>query len=281
MKGESSFARALRIVGSLLTSITLASADGLNFDEIEASLSRAVRVNLANGNSQVGQITKWDGEQLRLEITLDTGSAVMFIRTEEVDTIQFQGDSYIALLREMAGSPNQVEDTLTLFRLFYKQRGPYLQFLETNDLQLFVRYAKFALQNNKPLRAVAIIEVLRPHIENKAVLDSLEDAALLGFFLGELDQEAEEMSRKWIRDAPAAGPSALGWRILAEIHFENERYEETLWTGLYPIAFANQMAVEHLDICYAFAIAAAEKTRQPEIAERLFAEMQAKGLSWQ
>ena len=268
------------LTGYLLATIAVASGEELNFDEIKASLNGPVRVKLANGNAQIGQITTWDGDQLQLEITLDAGSAVMFIRAEEVDTIQFQGGAYIELLWEMSENPNQVEDTLTLFRLFYKQRGAFLQFLESGDLQLFIRYAKFALQNNKPLRAVAIIEVLRPHIKNEAILESLEDATLLGFFLGGLDQEAEEMSRKWIQNAQPAGPSALGWRILAEIHFGKERYEETLWTALYPIAFANQMAAEHLDICYAFAIAAAEETRQPEISERLIEEMRAKGLNW-
>jgi hypothetical protein len=152
--------------------------------------------------------------------------------------------------------------------------------MNPGELDLFVRYARYALEKDEPLRAVAIIEVLRPYIEDEALLESLEDAALLAFFLGGLKDEAETQARKWIEAASPAHASALGWRILAEIQFGSEQFEDALWTALYPVAFANQMPMEHLNECYAFAIAAAQETRQPKLSERLSREMAARELPW-
>ncbi len=255
-------------------------AEEFNLPEIDAYLQGPVSLNLSNGNQQSGRITSWDGETLRLAVLLGGGSAEMTFSAEEIESIRFPGDAYLDMLSEFVADPDRSEEALALFRAIYKQRGAYLQFMEADELSLFVRYARFALDQKKPLRAVAMIEVLRPHIDDQTLLKSLDDAILLGFFLGGMDEEAEAQARQWIAEADPAGGSALGWRILAEMHFRQERYEEAFWTALYPVAFANQMPMEHLDTCYAFAISAAEETRLPEVPERLFREMKVRGLSW-
>jgi hypothetical protein len=264
---------ALLVSGSL-------SLHALDMRAVEAELSGPITILLDGGNRQTGTVNFWDGERLRLEVSLGAGSAEMTYPAEEIVDIGFPGTEYLNLLSDYTRDPNRVEESLALFRAFYKQRGAYLQFMNPGELDLFIRYARYALEKDEPLRAVAIIEVLRPYIEDEALLKSLDDSALLAFFLGGLKNEAEAQARKWIEAAGPAHESALGWRILAEIHFEKERYEEALWTALYPVAFANQMPMEHLNECYAFAIAAAKETRQQELSERLTREMAERELAW-
>lgn len=268
-------------ISLVLSSSTLfGQFEAVNFQEVESALSDTVDVILKNGNSQNGRISSWDGEYLQLEVTLDAGSASITFQAEEIRAIRFPGDTYLEALRELSQQPDEVVTTLGLYRAFYQQRGPYLQFLGKRQIQLFVNYAQFALQNGKPLRAIAIIEVIRPYIEDQSLLNSMDQAVMLGLFLGGMQKEAADQAREWINQNSVSGASALGWRILAEVQFLEENYEKALWTALNPVAFANQMPMEHLDVCYAFAIAAAQETRQPEVSARLYLDMISRGFQW-
>ncbi len=274
-----------RIARVALAAATLfaASASSLpaqSMSRIQADLAGPVQVLLDNGNRQGGTIASWDGESLRLEVELGGGSAEMTFQADEIRDISFPGNQYLSLLGDWVNDPDRVEDALGLFRAFYQQRGAYLRYMDEGELSLFVRYARYALEQGEPLRAVAMIEVLRPYIDDEALLDSLDDAVLLGFFLGGMREQAQTQAAKWIESAEPSGGSALGWRILAEIHFANEAYEEALWTALKPVAFSNQMPMEHLAACYAFAIAAASETRQEALQQRLAEEMETRDLTW-
>ena len=102
----------------------------------------------------------------------------------------------------------------------------------------------------------------------------------MGFFLGELYEEAEAKACQWIESAGYDRTSALGWQILAQLQFMRAAYEDAMWTALNPIAFANKLPIDHLGACYALAISAATETRLEAIVERLTKEMQARGLDW-
>ncbi len=277
--------RPVRAALLLLTTVAIPAAPAAedatpSLATIRAELAGPVTVLLENGNRQTGEIASWDGETLRLDVSLGAGSAQMSFEADQIQDIAFPGAAYLRVLEDWTREPARAEDALELFRAFYQQRGAFLDFMDAPELGLFVRYIRFALEQDKPLRAVAMIEVLRPHIEDEALLESLDDAILLGFFLGGMREEAEAQARKWIETTHPADGSALGWRILAEIHFRNEAFEEALWTALYPIAFANQMPMEQLDACYGFAIAAADETRQRDLGKRLTREMRERGLRW-
>ena len=49
---------------------------------------------------------------------------------------------------------------------------------------------------------------------------------------------------------------------------------------MHPIAFSNQMPMQHLDVCYALSILAAEELRLKEEPLQLAAEMRDRGLAW-
>ena len=73
---------------------------------------------------------------------------------------------------------------MALYRAYYQQRGPYFTLMSESELSLFVRYAEYALEKEKPLRALAMIDAISPHIKEVAVLDRLKEDLLLGSFQG-------------------------------------------------------------------------------------------------
>ena len=269
------------LITMLLLAATQVSAQlSPTLSEIRTTLQEPVTIVLEGGNQQTGRVTSWDKSQLRIEVSLGGGTAELTFPANEIRSIRFPGVEYKRTLYEWKNDPERVEDALALYRAYYQQQGAYLSLLSQRELSLFIDYADFALAQNEPLKAVATIDIISPYIEDEAVLKQLEENLLLGFFQGGMRDEAEVEARKWTKEAEPAGSSALGWRLLAEINFEQEEYENALWTAMHPIAFSNQMPMLHLDVCYALAILAAEELRFKEEPLQLAAEMRDRGLAW-
>lgn len=269
------------LLTTLLLAATQVSAQlSPTLSEIRSTLQEPVTIALDGGNQQTGQVTRWDESELRIEVSLGEGTAELTFPADEIRSIRFPGAEYKRTLYEWKNDPERVEDALALYRAYYQQQGAYLSLLGQRELSLFIDYADFALAQNEPLKAVATIDVISPYIEDEAVLKQLKENLLLGFFQGGMREEAEVEARKWIKEAEPAGSSALGWRLLAEINYEQEEYENALWTAMHPIAFSNQMTMLHLDVCYALAILAAEELRLKEEPLQLAAEMRDRGLAW-
>ena len=269
------------LLSTLLLAATQVSAQlSPTLSEIRAALQEPVTIVLEGGNQQTGQITRWDESKLRIEVSLGGGTAELTFPAEDIRSIRFPGAEYKRILYEWKNDPERAEDALMLYRAYYQQQGAYLSLLSQRELSLFIDYADFALAQKEPLKAVATIDIISPYIEDEAVLKQLEENLLLGFFQGGMREEAEVEARKWIKQAEPAGSSALGWRLLAEINFEQEEYENAFWTAMHPIAFSNQMTMLHLDVCYALAILAAEELRLREEPLQLATEMRDRGLAW-
>ena len=269
------------LLTTLLLAATQVSAQlSPTLSEIRSTLQEPVTIALDGGNQQTGQVTRWDESELRIEVSLGEGTAELTFPADEIRSIRFPGAEYKRTLYEWKNDPERVEDALALYRAYYQQQGAYLSLLSQRELSLFIDYADFALAQNEPLKAVATIDVISPYIEDEAVLKQLKENLLLGFFQGGMREEAEVEARKWIKEAEPAGSSALGWRLLAEINYEQEEYENAFWTAMHPIAFSNQMTMLHLDVCYALAILAAEEIRLKEEPLQLAAEMRDRGLAW-
>lgn len=267
------------ILGGLLVLPAAASAQ-LDLEKLEADLAGPYSILLENGGRQTGKLVSFDEGSLRLEVELGGGSAEMNFSADQIARIRFPGNEYLSLLDDWAGDPDRVPELLTLYRALYKQRGPFIQYMEKRDLRLFVDYAQLAFENGEPLMAVSVINVLRPFIEDQALLRSLEDTRLLALFRAGRVEEAEAQAREWIASNDPAGASALGWAILAEFYFDQGAYENAFWTALYPVAYSGALPTEHLASCYALAISAARKNRQETVAERLYQEMLDRAMPW-
>ena len=280
------FSHSLILKPRLLLTTLLLAANQVSaqlsptLSEIRSTLQEPVTIALDGGNQQTGQVTRWDESELRIEVSLGGGTAELTFPADEIRSIRFPGAEYKRILYEWKNDPERVEDALALYRAYYQQQGAYLSLLSQRELSLFIDYADFALAQNEPLKAVATIDIISPYIEDEAVLKQLKENLLLGFFQGGMREEAEVEARKWIKEAEPAGSSALGWRLLAEINYEQEEYENAFWTAMHPIAFSNQMTMLHLDVCYALAILAAEELRLKEEPLQLAAEMRDRGLAW-
>jgi hypothetical protein len=269
----------------LLTTLLLAVAQvsaqlSPTLSEIRSTLQEPLTILLDGGNQQTGQVTRWDESELRIEVSLGGGTAELTFPANDIRGISFPGAEYKSTLYDWKNDPNRVKDALMLYRAYYQQQGAYLSLLSQRQFSLFIDYAEFALAQNEPLKAVATIDIISSYIEDEAVLKQLKENLLLAFFQGGMREEAEVEARKWIKDAEPAGSSALGWRLLAEINFEQEEYENAFWTAMHPIAFSNQMPMVHLDVCYALAILAAEELRFNEEPLQLATEMRDRGLAW-
>ena len=268
------------LVAFIFAARILFGQDSDSLIQIRTDLQAPLSIQLKKGNFQTGQVVHWDGQNMRLRVDLGGGSAEMSFSVEEISAISFPGNKHINTLYEWMRTPGCAEDALELCRAYYLQRGPYLNFLEDSDINLFFRYAMFALEQNEPLRAVAIAEVFRPLISDPIRLRELDDAILLGFFMSGMREEAEAQARLIMEESPPTGLSAMPWRVLAELHFGAERYEATFWTAIQTIAHSNQMPMAELNACYALAIVSAEELRLKEDAQRLAREMLDRDLSW-
>lgn len=258
----------------------LQAQEGDALSEIVSELWGPLQIELKNGNRQLGRVVSHEGDNLRLAVQIGAGSAEMTFQKADIRAIHFPGDQHLRTLANWMKDANRAEDAMALFRAYYQQRHPYFDYLQPGDFDLFVEYARFTLGQGEALRAVAIMKVLRNYIEDPALLQQMEEDSMLAFFQSGMQEEAEAKARNWIRQAEPAGSSALGWRILAEIHLREERYEEAFWTALHPVAFSNQLPMLHLEACYGFAIVAAEALRYQEEPARLAREMRARGLAW-
>jgi hypothetical protein len=266
------------IVLALITPIHAQLAP--TWEEIHESLDAPISILLKGGHHQTGKVTQWDQKNLSIEVTSGGGIAELTFPASDIQSISFPGSQYRPTLYEWRAQPERAQDALALFRAYYQQQAAYLSLLSQQELNLFIDYADFALKQKEALKAVATIDSISPYIEDASIRKQLEENLLLAFFLSGMRDDAEAEARKWIQEAEPAGNSALGWRLLSEIHFEKEDYDSAFWTALYPIAFSNQMPMEHLDACYAFAILAADKLRLKEEAERLAKEMHHRGFKW-
>ena len=288
MKADSIIHKKGKLAGllSLLYLLILSNTTNLQAEDtfklsmILPVLEEPLTLVLNGGNQQTGRVTNWDGESIRIEVSLGGGGAELSFSKDDIKQIIFPGNEFLETLNKWQQDPAKTESVMALYRAYYQQRGPYFTLMGGSELSLFVNYAKYALEKKKPLRAVAMIDAVSPHIKDAAVLDRLKEDLLLGFFQGGMREEAETKAIDWIKDADPSGPSALGWRLLAQSKYENGDYEKAFWTALFPMAFSNQMPKAHLDVCYALAILSAGELRLKEETERLAKEMRERGFTW-
>ncbi len=252
-----------------------------SLNAIREVLRGPVEIVLQNGIQYAGRIDAFDGESLGLAVATATrGEAILTFDKEQIQRLRFPGEAYRETLLRWMEDPNRLDDALALFRAFYEQQASYFDLLPESALSLFIEYARFALRNNQPIIAVAVAEEIRPRLQTPAMRRRLDDTLVLGFLRAGLQDEAAEAARAWIREADPAGDTAMGWRVLAEIHMQSEAFDDALWIALQPIAYAGVMPMEHLANCYAMAIVSALELRHNDMARRLYLEMIERELSW-
>ncbi len=197
----------------------------------------------------------------------------------EIDTLELPGAELQAEARELwdrgAGS-----DALPLLEALGRQRLRYLPVLTDAQLAPLRLLVAASSRAGNPLATIGYVNQLRPYLASSDDRALLRDAELDAHVkLGDR-RELRRLATAWCIEADPTGPSALGWEILAQLAYDAGDFATARWTALQPIVFSGYLPMEHLDSCYALAIAAADKLKDTAHATTLFREMQARQLAW-
>ncbi|MGZ0707572.1 hypothetical protein ACWPKO_04465 [Coraliomargarita sp. W4R53] len=246
---------------------------------IEAELLEPITVRLKNSNLILGNPISASKDQIRIASAEGAGEIIFTFKADEIREISIPGDSYKSVATEWMQAGNN-EDALALMAMLYAQRSPLLPLLPASESHFFTYYVDLVLSSPHPARAIAIIQTLRPQIENLDALRSLDDSTLESYQTLELHQEALPLAEAWVAQRKPYGESALGYYVLGAARLRAEAYEEALDLALRPIVFASPIPTDKLAECYAVAVSAALGLRERSYAATLFQEMQTRGFEW-
>ena len=276
-KTSSRIPLALSILAGLTHALSAIPSEELA--TIKAELSEPILLKLKNRQQISGNPINVSEKQIQVASAEGEGEIVFTFELEQIQEITFPGDSYKALAAEWMRS-GQSEDALELMGMLYEQRKTLLPLLPASDSHFFTYYVDLVLDSPHPARAIAIIQTLRPQIENPAALRALDDAVLESYQTLELYEEAQPLAEAWIKARKPYGESALGYYVLGAARLRSEAYEEALDLALHPIVFASPIPTDKLAECYAVAVSAALALRERTYAATLYREMQARGFDW-
>jgi len=276
-KTSSRIPLALSILAGLTHALSAIPSEELA--TIKAELSEPILLKLKNRQQISGNPINVSEKQIQVASAEGEGEIVFTFELEQIQEITVPGDSYKALAAEWMRS-GQSEDALELMGMLYEQRKTLLPLLPASDSHFFTYYVDLVLDSPHPARAIAIIQTLRPQIENPAALRALDDAVLESYQTLELYEEAQPLAEAWIKARKPYGESALGYYVLGAARLRSEAYEEALDLALHPIVFASPIPTDKLAECYAVAVSAALALRERTYAATLYREMQARGFDW-
>ena len=276
-KTSSRIPLALSILAGLTHALSAIPSEELA--TIKAELSEPILLKLKNRQQISGNPINVSEKQIQVASAEGEGEIVFTFELEQIQEITVPGDSYKALAAEWMRS-GQSEEALELMGMLYEQRKTLLPLLPASDSHFFTYYVDLVLDSPHPARAIAIIQTLRPQIENPAALRALDDAVLESYQILELYEEAQPLAEAWIKVRKPYGESALGYYVLGAARLRSEAYEEALDLALHPIVFASPIPTDKLAECYAVAVSAALALRERTYAATLYREMQARGFDW-
>ena len=276
-KTSSRIPLALSILAGLTHALSAIPSEELA--TIKAELSEPILLKLKNRQQISGNPINVSEKQIQVASAEGEGEIVFTFELEQIQEITVPGDSYKALAAEWMRS-GQSEEALELMGMLYEQRKTLLPLLPASDSHFFTYYVDLVLDSPHPARAIAIIQTLRPQIENPAALRALDDAVLESYQTLELYEEAQPLAEAWIKARKPYGESALGYYVLGAARLRSEAYEEALDLALHPIVFASPIPTDKLAECYAVAVSAALALRERTYAATLYREMQARGFDW-
>jgi hypothetical protein len=264
---------AMMIGGLFLCPLSATRAD------VTAALSGPVRVELTDGRSFSGRPVSFRDDILLLRTQLDGGEVERGFPRAQIRRMHFPGQRLVAEMMEMLDDGRTAE-VLPHLEALWRQRAGFLALAEAETIELLAALPATHLDHGDAYRAIALARNLLPHARTPAVADRLHETILIGHYRLEFYDETEKLARDWIRAQHDFPPSALGWRILADLALREEDFAKVVWIALQPIATAGPESSKHLDSCYALAIHAFHKKKSFGRAAQLHREMLDRGLVW-
>lgn len=267
------------IAVGLLSALTVGALTPEERTMIIAELRVPIQVHLSNGQTIPGHSIDVSGDLIQIASAKGAGEVIYTFNVNEVEQLTIPGESYKTLAVEWLES-GETENAFELMQLLYLQRVKILPLLPAAESHFFIYYIDLILKSPKPARAIAIANVLRPQISNKAALNALDDAILDSYNTLQLYKEARPLTQAWLEQRSPYGDSALGYYIHSADLLRSENYEAALDCALQPIVFSTPTPPAKLEHCYAAAISAAIGLRDKAYALTLYDEMQERRLIW-
>lgn len=248
-------------------------------DEEREELRKPLTLFVEGGRQFTGTLAGFDGEKLSLRTVQAGGEIILSFPKEEIRRIFFPGGSILEATRQSI-ERGDLPGALPYMEALLALRFPVFPLLPHEQRSLYASVPMAALAIDRPAAAIAYVDALRPYLTGEADRTKLRTAELLARYILRLD-DAREQASAWIADAPLFSESALGYFVLAAIHFENGAFEDALYTALQPMVFSGQIPVAYLPHCYSLAIASTHILGNDLHREQLLAEMRERNLPWQ
>lgn len=215
--------------------------------------------------------------RLFIRAATDGGEVGYSFAPDEIAVLKMPGVELEAQAAELVDR-GELSAALPLLEALGRQRLRYLPVLSPAQLEPLRWLVDASSRAGNPLATLGYIQPLRAYLTTAEDRIRLRDAELHAHLqLGQKD-EVRRLAMAWCAEADVAGGSALGWWILAQLAFDEADYEQARRTALHPIVFSNYLPMDHLDACYAIAIAAAQKLGDDAHATALTQERQARGI---
>lgn len=226
-----------------------------------------------------GLLDGMQDDRLLLRLATGGGEVGYSFAPDEIAQLALPGADLEAQARELCDRGHWAE-ALPLLEALGRQRLRYLPVLRDPHFAALRLLVVASSRAGNPLETLGCINQLRPYLTQPPDRALLREAELAAYVeLGDADA-MRRLATAWCAEADPAGPSALGWVVLAKLAYQDRDFDRARWTALQPVVFSSYLPMEHLDTCYALAISAAHRLNDEAHAQALYSEMRARGLAW-
>ncbi|MGE9296231.1 MAG: hypothetical protein ACQKBV_08110 [Puniceicoccales bacterium] len=267
------------ILRFLFILLCIAKLSATTVEEARASLGGEQALIIQGRSPVTGHAVKIDGEEIVFRSARGGGSLEYRFPLEKVERLQFPGGELVTEINALFDA-SETQTALVLMQMLYEQRAPFLPVVTPTELEYFARYAEMQHRHGDPYKAVGTGRAITPHIDDSTLRRKVSDLVLLGHYQLPLKSETRKLAEEWIANQERYGPSALGYYVIAQMEFDEERYDAALWQSLEPVVFSSQFPMDYLDYCYALAIAASVELKLADEEAKLRAEMDLRGFAW-
>lgn len=196
----------------------------------------------------------------------------------EIEKLKLPGGELDAQAAELVDR-GELATALPLLEALGRQRLRYLPVLNPAHLESLRLLVSVSSRVGNPLATIGYVNQLRLLLTSPDERALLRDAELGAHVQLDHKDEIRRLASAWCAEADPAGDSALGWKILAQLAYDESDFEKARRTALEPIVFSAYLPMADLDRCYALAISAARKLNDHDHALILEHEAQERGLA--
>lgn len=243
-------------------------------------LRKPLTLTIQNGQEFQGSFNELHDGRIYLRMVQDGGEIILSFPVEDIKSIFFPGGDIVHSTIEKV-TAGELNDALPYLESIIATRYSLFPILPPEEISYFRALPLAALAVGNPAQAIAYAKAIRPYLTLPEDQRELDDIELLSYFQLELYEEAEERALLWIENSPDRFPeSALGYYVLAALHFQAEDFSEALDAALFPVVFSGPIHQPYLSHCYSLAIVSAYLLDDPIESEKLITEMQRRNIDW-